>query len=68
MAATAAPVLEKNPGLGDVVERIVAEASTSNSNGARNFAVLLAALDAEGVNHALEAAHGAPERRRLLSL
>jgi hypothetical protein len=63
MAAAAAPVLEKNPGLGDVVERIVAEASTSNSNGARNFAVLLAALDAEGVNHALESAHGAPERR-----
>ncbi|MDT5270210.1 MAG: hypothetical protein QOH49_2396 [Acidobacteriota bacterium] len=63
MATAAAPVLAKNPGLGDVVERIVAEASTSNSNGARNFAVLLAALDAEGVNHALEAAHGAPERR-----
>jgi hypothetical protein len=63
MAAAAAPVLEKNSGLDAVVERVVAEAGISNSNGARNFAVLLAALDAKGVDRVLEAAHGASESR-----
>lgn len=63
MAREAAPVLTEYPGVEAVVEQVIAETGGSNGSAARNFSVLLAALDGERVDRALAAALAAPDKR-----
>jgi hypothetical protein len=63
MGRAATPILEREPGVDAIVERVLTEANSSDPNGIRNFTALLAALPATAVDRALEQLSGTPEMR-----
>lgn len=68
MAQAAAERLAETPGVADVVTLIAEEARDSDSNAAKNFAVLLAAFDETVVERELAPANADPVNREIVSI